>query len=150
MRGRFFERLEERAECLPGQHVHLVDDVDLELRRGWRVFHGVAQLADFFDPAIARAVDFNHVQRAAFSNFTTTRIVVGKIHFGAAGAVEALGKDAGDGGFAGAARAAEQVGVGGPVLPDGVGEGLGDVVLADHIVEPLRPILSRYDLIGHL
>ena len=52
-------------------------------------------------------------------------IVVGEVDFRAAGAVEALGEDAGDGGFARAARPDKQVGVGDAVLRDGVAPGSG-------------------------
>ena len=56
-----------------------------------------------------------------------------KSTLGSARAVEAFGEDAGDGGFAGAARADEQVGVGDPVLLDGVGQGLRDMLLPHHV-----------------
>ena len=60
-------------------------------------------------------------------------------------AVEALGEDAGDRGLADAAGAAEQVGVGDAVQPDGVAQGLDDVVLADDVLEPLRPVAAGDD-----
>ena len=112
--------------------------------------HGLAQLADLVDAAVAGAVDFEHVERAAFGDFLAARIVVVEIHLRAAGAVQAFGKNAGDGGLAGAARAAEKIGVGDAVLLDGVGERLRDMLLADDIGETLRAILSGYDLIGHV
>src|SRR5207244_10410246 len=73
-----------------------------------------------------------------------------EIRLRAAVTVEAHGKNAGDGGLAGAMGTAEQVGVRDAVLLDGVGQSLRDVLLAHHIAEPLRPILARYDLIRHL
>ena len=36
------------------------------------------------------------------------------------------------------------------LLGDGVGESLGDVLLADDIREPLRAVFSGDDLIGHV
>ena len=74
-------------------------------------------------------------------------IVVGEIDLRAVGAIEALGEDAGDGGFARAARADEQVGMGDAVLGDGVAQRLRDVLLADDILEPLRAVFARYDLV---
>ena len=112
--------------------------------------HGLAQFADLLDAVVARAVDFQHVQRAAFGDFLAARVVVVEIDFGAAGAVQAFGEDARDGGFAGAARAAEEIGVRDAFLLDGVGERLGDVLLADDVAKALRPIFSGYDLIRHL
>ena len=114
-----------------------------------RVFAGLAQFAHLLDAVVAGAVNFQHVQRAALGDFLHARVVVVEIHLGAAGAIEAFGEDAGDGGLAGAARAAKQVGVGDALLLDGVGERLGDVFLADDVGEPLRAVLSGDDLIGH-
>ena len=148
--GRLFEGLEQRVERRRREHVDFVNDVDLELGAGRGVLAGLAQLADLLDAVVAGAVDFEHVQRAAFGDFLAARVVVVEIHLRAAGAIEALGEDAGDGGFAGAARAAKQVGVGDALLLDGVGQRLGDVFLAHHIAEALRPILPGYDLIAHL
>jgi len=148
--GRLFERLEKRVERLLGQHVDLIDDVELELRRRRGVFDRVAQLADFFDAAVAGAVDFNHIQRPAFGNFKATGVIVVEVDLRSAGAIEALGENAGDRGLARAARPAKEVGMGDTALLDGIGKRLRDVLLSDHIAEPLRPILSRDDLIGHL
>ena len=60
-------------------------------------------------------------------------------------AVQALGEDPGHRRLADAPGAAEQVGVGHPVQPDRVAEGLDDVVLADDVLEPLRPIAPGDD-----
>ena len=148
VRRRLFERFEQRVERRRREHVDFVNDVDFELRIGGRVFAGLAQFADLFDAVVARAVNFQNVQRAALGNFNAARILVVKIDFRAAGAIQAFGKNAGDGGFARAARAAEQVGVRDALLRDGVGERLGDVLLPDDIGEPLRAVFSGYDLIG--
>ena len=99
---------------------------------------------------VARAVDFaSHVERPAFKQAISiqqgSRIV--KINLGSAGAVQAFGKNAGDGCLAGAARAAEQIGVGDALLPDGVGQRLRDVFLPDNVGEPLRPVLPGNDLV---
>ena len=60
-------------------------------------------------------------------------------------AVEALGEDPGHRGLADAPGAAEEVGVGDPVHPDRVAQGLDDVVLADDVLEPLRPVAPGDD-----
>jgi hypothetical protein len=39
--------------------------------------------------------------------------------------------------------------VGDAILPDGIGERLRDVLLADHIAEALRAVFARYDLVRH-
>ena len=90
------------------------------------------------------------VSNLMFGNFLAAGVVVGKIQFGAAGAIQALGENAGNGGLAGAARPAEQVGVGDAVLGHGVSQRLGDVLLAHYLTESLRPILSGDDLVRHV
>ncbi len=149
MRGRLFQGLEQRVERLLGEHVDFVDDINLELGGGRDVLDRLAQAADFIDAAVAGSVNFEHIERAAFGDFPATRVVVVESHCRSSGGVEALGKDARDGGLARAARPAKQVGVGDAVLLDGVGQGLGDVFLSHHLAEPLRAILPGYDLIGH-
>ena len=147
---RLFEGLEQRVERRRGEHVDFVDDEDFELRRRRHVFDRLAQLADLLDAVVARAVNFQHVHGTALGDLLAARVGVVEVHLRAGGAVEALGEDAGDGGFAGAARAAEQVGVRDAVLRDGVGERLGDVLLADDIREPLRAIFAGDDLVTHV
>src|SRR6266850_5534900 len=115
-----FQRLEKRIEGFFGEHVNFVNDVDLKPRTGRRVFGGFAQLTDFIDTAIARAVDFENIERTSFGDFLAARVVVVEIDFGAAGAIEAFGEDARDGGLARAARPAKQIGMGDPALLDGV------------------------------
>ena len=78
-----------------------------------------------------------------------SRIVFGKIDLRTARAVQAFGENSREGRLARAARADEQISVGDPVLLDGVGQGLGDMFLADDIRKPLRAIFSGYDLVGH-
>ena len=65
---------------------------------------------------------------------------VGPLH-----AVQALGEDPGHRGLADAAGPAEQVGLGEPVQPDRVPQGLDDVVLADDVLEPLRAVAPGDD-----
>ena len=60
-------------------------------------------------------------------------------------AVEGLGQNAGRRGLADAAGAGEQVGVPDAVAGDGPLQGLGDVLLADQLVERLRPIAPGDD-----
>jgi hypothetical protein len=86
----------------------------------------------------------------AFRDLDATRVVDVEVHLRSVGAVEAFGKDAGDGSFARAARTAEQIGVRDALLLDGIGQCLGNMLLPHDIAEALRAILSGYDLICHL
>ena len=127
--------------------MNFVNDVNFVRRIGGRVFARFAQFADLFDAVVAGAVNFEHVERTAFSDFNAAGIGVVEVNFGSAGAIQRLGKNAGDGGFAGAARAAKKIRVCDALLRDGVAERLGDVLLADDIGEALRAIFAGNDLI---
>ena len=116
-----------------------VNNINLVRRAGFGVFAGLPQIPHLLHTVVARAVYLQHVEGAAAGDFPHARVVLRKIHLGAAGAVESLGVNARDGGFAGAARPDEQVGVGDALLVDGIGEGLGDVLLTHHIHQNLSP-----------
>src|SRR5690606_1980303 len=98
---------------------------------------------------VAVAVNFEVVDRAALGDLAATWVVVVEVHFRSAGAIEALGEDARDGGLAGPSRSAEQVRVRDAVLLDGMSERAGDVLLPDHIAEALRPVFACDDLVRH-
>src|SRR5208282_216345 len=95
-------------------------------------------------------VNLEHVERAPLGNLLAARVRVVEVHLRAAAAIEAFSKDAGDGSLARAARPAEQVSVGDPLLLDGVGQRLRDVFLPHDILETLRAILASDDLITHI
>ena len=64
-------------------------------------------------------------------------------------AVERLGDDAGDGGFADAAMAGKDVAVSDAVLGQSVHERAGDMVLAGHVGEALRTVFAGQYLVSH-
>ena len=113
MRRRLFDNLEQRVEAAGGHHVRLVDDEDLEAVAG-RSEHGtLAQLAGIVDATVARGVDLDHVERTptVAAEFDATWAGAARGIGRALGAVEAARQNAGRGGLAAPARAAEQVGV---------------------------------------
>ena len=89
------------------------------------------------------------IQRAALGYFLAARVFIVEIDLGPAGAVQTFGKNSGDGGLAGAARAAEEVRMGDSLLLNGMGQRLCDMLLADDVAETLRTVFAGYDLIGH-
>jgi hypothetical protein len=129
--------------------VNFVNDIDLEPGGGGGVFHRFAQLPDLFDTIVTGAVNLEHVDGPAFSDFHAARIGIVEIDLGPVGAIETFGENAGDRGFARSAGSTEQIGVGDPILLNGVGQSLRDMLLADDIRKTLRTILSRDDLISH-
>ncbi len=63
VRRRLLERLEKGVRALFREHVRLVDDVDFHPHRRGRKLYGLPQGPDFVDPAVARRVDLENVQR---------------------------------------------------------------------------------------
>ena len=104
---------------------------------------------DLIDASITRAINLEHIQRATPGNLGTTFVVVLKIHHWPIGCIEALGKNAGNGGLTRAPWPGKEVRMGDSPRSDGIGQRSGDVLLPHHVGKTLRSIFSRYDLIGH-
>src|SRR5439155_11730494 len=113
------------------------------------VFDTFAQTANLINAAVTGGIDFQHVQRAAFSNFLTAIVLIVEVSFWAAGAVEAFCENASDSCFASAARAAKEVSMSDAFLLDRAGQCLGDMLLADDVFKALRTVLTGYDLVTH-
>ena len=62
VRRRLLERLEERVPRRRGQHVRLVEDVDLVAAGDRRVGDALAQVADVVDRVVGRGVHLDHVE----------------------------------------------------------------------------------------
>ena len=142
---RLLQGLEQRVEGLGGEHVHLVDDVDLHAAFHRGEVHLVAQVADVVDAAVGGGVHLDDVHGAAPADGLAVR--AGAVGVGgglalAGVAVEGHGQDLGGGGLARAARTGEEIGVAHPVLVDGVDERAGDVLLPDDVLEAGRPVLA--------
>ena len=150
VRRRFLERLQQRVEGGRGEHVHFVDDVDLEMPFARRVAHVIAQLAHLLDAVVARAVDLEHVEAIAAGDLLAAVAHAAGRDRRPVHAIERLGQDARGGGFPDSARPDEEVGVREAVLLDRVLERARDVRLPDKIVERLRPVFARENLIAHV
>ena len=146
--GRLLQGLEQGVRGLGGQHVDLVDDVHLpppgraQVRPGDQVAHGV-------DPPVGGGVELDDVEGPALGDLGARRADAAGLAVEGVHAVQGLGQDAGAGRLARAPGAAEQVGVGDPVVPDGVAERVADVVLAPDVGEALGPEPPVERLEGH-
>ncbi len=136
------QRFEQRIESRGGQHVHLVDDIDLELAVLGRILDGLAQVADLVHAVVGGGVDLHHVhgflrqQTAAALALTTGVAIHGRF------AVDGAGHDLCGGRFAGAAAAAEQVRMGDAAGGDLVAQRGHAGLLGDHRGEVSRPPLA--------
>ncbi len=142
MRRRLLHRLEEGVERRRRQHVDFVDDVDAEPAAGRREAGARDQVARIVDAAVRRAVDLDHVEVLAPQDRLADRVALGERAVGAV-AVEGPREDARHRGLAHAARAAEQVCVGGAAGRDGVLQRPGDGLLPHDLAEVARAVAPR-------
>jgi len=141
--GRLLERLEQRVERRRGEHVDLVDDVDLvATHRGRVVDAGDDLLAHVVHAGAGGRVELYHVRVLAGGD--EAALLAGAVGQGCRAplAHERLGQDARHRGLSRAARTAEQVRVTGAALEHGALQGLDHVRLAHDLIERLRAILG--------
>ena len=137
---RLFEGLEQGVKRRPGEHVHLIDDVDLAAGCLRQVADLVAKVANIVDAVVARTVDLDDIDTAALGDRNAFAAHVAGLGGRAVDAHQAFCQQAGRGCFAEPARAAKEVGVVDPIVGDRVAQGAGDVLLADQVSEGLRPV----------
>ena len=65
VRGRFFQGFQQRIERSYGEHMHLVDDVNLIFSLCRRVGHLIHNFPDVVHTVVGCRVDFNHVHAGA-------------------------------------------------------------------------------------
>ncbi|KPX97188.1 Uncharacterized protein ALO63_05623 [Pseudomonas amygdali pv. mori] len=147
---RLFKRLEQGVERVTGEHVHFVDQVDLEATATWRVLHVIQQFARVFDLGAAGGVDLDQVDETAFIDLFAHRASATGRGGDAGLAVQALGDDPRDSGLADASRAGEQIGMVQALAVQRVDQGLQHMSLADHFAERARTPFTCKDLITHL
>ena len=143
VRGWLFQRLQQRVKCRGGEHVHFVDDVNLEAALAGREIDLVAQIANVVDACVRSGINLDQVQEAPLSDCAAIGAPVTR-PFGQllVKAVDRLGQQAGGRGFAGSPGAAEEVGVSRATRSDGVAQGARDVLLADYGVKARRAPLA--------
>ena len=149
VRWRLLERLEQRVEGGRREHVHLVDDVDLELARGRGEFGGIPQFPDLVDTIVRGTVDLEHIEGTPLGDLLHPRVGIIELGAGTSGAVQRLGEDPSQGGLAGSPGTTEEVAMGDPPQSDGVGQGGGHVFLTHHIGKTLGTVFSGDDLVTH-
>ena len=112
MRRRFLERLEQRIESAPREHVHFVQEVHLEARAQGHVGGLLPQLADVIDAGVRRGVDLDEVHLGTRVGGDATLALAAGFDRRALLTVQRLGEQPGGGRLACPARAAEEVGSG--------------------------------------
>ena len=150
MRGRFFERLEERIEGAVREHVDFVDDENLVLADDGRVLHAFDDgFADVVYARVGGGVYFIDVHRVAAGDILAAVALSAGVQRVAACAVQRAGEDSGTGRLAYTAGPGKKECMMESAPFDCVLEGLCDMFLPDHVVEGLRAPLAGHCYVCH-
>lgn len=131
------------------EHVHFVDQVDLEAPTARGVLHVIEQFASVLYLGTAGGVDLDQVDETAFVDFPAHRTGATGRGGDAGFTVQALGDNTGDGRLAHPAGTGEQVGMVQALVVQGIDQGLEHMGLADHFAERARTPFSCKNLITH-
>ena len=140
------EGLQQGVEGAGGEHVHLVDDEDLEPPVLGRVLHGLQDPAHIVDPGIGSRVVFENVETGFALEAAAALALAAGVTVGGVFTVRGPGQDLGGGSLAGAPAAAEEVGVGQPPRSHLVAQGVDHQLLPHHGGKIQGPPLPVQDL----
>ncbi len=150
VRRRLLQRLQHRIERGLRQHVHFVDQVDLEAPDRRHVARVVEHFAHVVDAGVGRGIELQQIYEAAGVDVHAGGAGAARLGGDAVGdAVEAFREDARDRRLADAARAGEKICVMKPVAAQRIGQRGHHVLLADQLPEGLRPPLAGECLVAH-
>ena len=147
--GRFFQRFEHGVERGFGQHVHFVDDVNLVFACGGRVLGVFQHFTDVVYACVAGGINFQQIHKSSRINGLASGALPAGFAVLGVFAVQAFGENAGDGGFAYAARACEQIGVVQTSVGKGVLQGFDNVLLPHEVGEGFGSPFAGENLVGH-
>ena len=133
--GRLFERLQHRIEGRSREHVHFVDDVDLEAARRRRVQRIFQQLAHVVDLGIGGGVELDRSTKRPPSISQQAPHFPQGVDGDPSLAVKRLRDDAGERRFSDAARTGEEIGVVQPLLVERIGERPHHVLLPHELAK---------------
>ena len=149
MLGRLLQRLEKGVEGRRGEHVHLIDQVDLVGAAGRRVGRVLSERADTLHAVIARPIDFHHVKAASLRDLDTGVAGAARIVRRTVQTIQRFGQYASRGCLANPAGTDKEIGLCKTASLDRVLESAGDVFLTNHLLELLRSVFSGKDAVAH-
>ncbi len=142
MLWRLLEDFEQCVEGLGGEHMHLVDDIDLVTALVGRALHLVDDAADVVDLAVRGSVHLKYVDGGAVVDLTADLTFAAGTSVLRIETVDSLGKQLGAGGFACAARACEKIGMADAVIFQLIAERRRDMLLSRDVVKGFGTPLS--------
>ena len=149
VRRGLFQSLEQRVECLGGEHMNFIDDENLVTVPCRPVSDAFPQFTNFVNAAVGGRIDLEDIDGLARSHFPAGSAVVAGIDGGPLTAVQRLGQNPGRGGLAHAPCPGKQISMGDAILGDGVLEGLRRGSLPHNLSKGLRPPLACQYLVTH-
>ena len=150
--GRLFQGFQQRVKGAGGEHMHLIDDIDLIAGRGRAILDRIDNFSNVADTGAAGSIHLHHIDMAAFHDrgamFTDTAGFGGWLS-GAirADAVHPFGDDPRCGGFAGSADPGHDKCLGDAIGFKGIFQRSHHGVLTDQIGKCLGAVFPRQDLI---
>ncbi len=153
MGGRLFQGLQQGIEGLNREHVHFIDNVDLEAGGGRQITHAIQQLAHVIDPGARRGIHLQDIDMARISDGNTMftdpawryrrpALAVG------ADAIQRPCDDPRRRRLAHAPHPGQDKGMGNAVLANGIGNGTDQGILAHQFTEILGPVFARQNPVG--
>ena len=149
VRRRLLERLQEGVEGVLREHVHFVDDVDLEAAPDRLVRDRLHEVPHLVDLGVRGAVDLEHVEGTSLADLAAVRALVAGLLANPALAVERLREETRRRRLAHPPRPGEEEGVGDAARGDGGLERARHVLLPDDLVEPLGSETAGEHLVRH-
>ena len=150
MGRRLFQGLEKSIERFSCQHMNFIDDNDLIPAVNGPVLDAFPERPHLIDAPVGSAVDLEHIHGAVFVDLFTEFTFVAGGGCGPGLAVQGLGQDSGCGRFPDSPHPGKNISLCDPVVFDSILKSLDDGLLADHLLESLRPVLAGVNQIGHL
>ena len=148
MRRWFFQRLEQRVECFPGQHVHLIDDEDTIGSMGRSVLNMLDQTADIIDSTVRCTVHLGDVGILASEDLLAGGTLVAGHCIFALRALQRSRKDSCHRSLADPPWPAEEVGMSEALLQDRLTQHLRHRLLPHHLFESSRTIATGNHLVA--
>ena len=152
VRRRLFQRLEQGIERALGQHVHLIDHIDLVARLNRAIAHTVQKIAHIIDASAAGGIQLQHIHVPTIDDGAAMAALGGQIHTGAmlrfAVEIQGPGQEPRRRGLTDPAHAGQHKGMGYAPRRKSIGQGADHGLLANQILKGARPIFAGQDLIG--
>ena len=129
--------------------MHFIDQIDFVATTRWRVLHVVEQLTHIVNTSARGSIHFNQINKPSFVDLIAGRALTTGNRANTGFAVETLGENSRDGGFAHTPGASEQVGVVQAIMIKGIDQCLQHVLLACHFGKNSWAPFTGKDLVTH-